>query len=169
MTDLRRLPTLFISHGSPMLALTPSPAHHFLRQLGTALPRPQSILVVSAHWESAVAPAVSFAVQPDTYHDFGAFPPPHCLPCAIRLPGHQLRLIASSRCLPPQVSASNPARIVASTMAHGYRYGSCIRRPTSRCCRYRFYTARHRQSMPGSAWRWPHCAAKASSLSARVR
>ena len=69
------LPTLFISHGSPMLAITDSPARRFLETLGTSLPRPESILVVSAHWESEDAPAVSLALHPETIHDFRGFPP----------------------------------------------------------------------------------------------
>lgn len=68
-------PTLFISHGSPMLAMTESPAHRFLQELGKTLPRPRAILVVSAHWESMQAPAVSLAQRPTTIHDFGDFPP----------------------------------------------------------------------------------------------
>jgi 4,5-DOPA dioxygenase extradiol len=68
------LPTLFVSHGSPMLALQDSPARRFLQQLGETLPRPQAILVVSAHWETAGSPAVSLARQPETIHDFGGFP-----------------------------------------------------------------------------------------------
>ena len=68
------LPALFISHGSPMLALTDTPAHQFLADLGRTLPRPRAILVASAHWESAGAPAVSLATRPETIHDFGGFP-----------------------------------------------------------------------------------------------
>ena len=71
---MTRLPTLFISHGSPMLAIEDSPAHRFLLELGRTLPRPTGILVASAHWESIGAPAVSLAPQPDTIHDFGGFP-----------------------------------------------------------------------------------------------
>ncbi len=43
------------------------------RQLGEQLPKPSSILVVSAHWESHI-PTVSRAVQPETIHDFSGFP-----------------------------------------------------------------------------------------------
>lgn len=66
------LPSLFISHGSPMLALTPSPAHDFLRQLGDQW-QPKAIVVVSAHWESRQL-QVSRSARPETIHDFGGFP-----------------------------------------------------------------------------------------------
>ena len=68
------LPALFVSHGSPMLALQDSPARRFLEGLGASLPRPKAILAVSAHWETAGGPDVSLAAQPETIHDFGGFP-----------------------------------------------------------------------------------------------
>ena len=68
------LPTLFVSHGAPTLAIVDSPANRFLRQLGKTLPRPKAILVASAHWESQSGPAVSLAANPKTIHDFGGFP-----------------------------------------------------------------------------------------------
>jgi 4,5-DOPA dioxygenase extradiol len=68
------LPTLFISHGAPTLAIENSPAHRFLLELGKTLPRPKAILVASAHWESVGGPAVSLAAHPETIHDFGGFP-----------------------------------------------------------------------------------------------
>ncbi|HEV7619835.1 MAG TPA: class III extradiol ring-cleavage dioxygenase [Burkholderiaceae bacterium] len=71
---MTRLPTLFISHGSPMLAIDDSPARRFLLELGKTLPRPKAIIVVSAHWESMDGPAVSDASRPETIHDFGGFP-----------------------------------------------------------------------------------------------
>lgn len=71
---MNRLPTLFISHGSPMLALQDSPARRFLSELGKSLPRPRAILIASAHWETLNGPALSFAQRPETIHDFGGFP-----------------------------------------------------------------------------------------------
>ena len=68
------LPALFVSHGSPMILVEPSPARSFLTGLSASLPRPQAILVVSAHWETE-APAVSASPRPETIHDFGGFPP----------------------------------------------------------------------------------------------
>jgi len=73
----RRLPSLFLSHGSPMMALEPSPARDFLAGLGTSLPRPHAILVVSAHHDAAYEggrATVTASPAPPTIHDFGGFP-----------------------------------------------------------------------------------------------
>lgn len=67
------LPTLFVSHGSPMLAVEPGRAGAMLAELGRTLPKPEAILVVSAHWQTRV-PTASTAAQPETIHDFGGFP-----------------------------------------------------------------------------------------------
>jgi len=69
-----QMPAIFVSHGSPMLALDGSPAHHYLQGLADELPRPKDILVVSAHWETK-APTVSTVAVPETIHDFGGFAP----------------------------------------------------------------------------------------------
>lgn len=68
------LPSLFISHGSPMLALQPGASGPALARLASQLPRPRAIVVVSAHWESREL-RVGGAAQPRTWHDFGGFPP----------------------------------------------------------------------------------------------
>ena len=68
------LPSLFVSHGSPMLALTPSSARDFLAGLGGTLPRPTAIVVASAHWETE-RPAVNAVAVNPTMHDFYGFPP----------------------------------------------------------------------------------------------
>ena len=48
------LPSLFISHGSPMHALEPGAAGKAWAALASSLPRPRAILIVSAHWETNV-------------------------------------------------------------------------------------------------------------------
>jgi len=65
-------PALFISHGSPELAVKDSPAHRFLSGYAAELPRPARILMVSAHWETT-HPLVATAPQPSTVYDFGGF------------------------------------------------------------------------------------------------
>lgn len=69
------LPSLFISHGSPMLALEPGASGPALAKLAAELPRPKAIVVVSAHWESQRL-LVTAGEQPQTWHDFGGFPAP---------------------------------------------------------------------------------------------
>lgn len=68
------LPSLFISHGSPMLALEPGASGPALRRLASELPRPKAIVLVSAHWESTGLEVASHPAPP-TWHDFGGFPP----------------------------------------------------------------------------------------------
>ena len=66
-------PSLFISHGSPMLAITPSPARDFLESFGKSLKKPRAIVIASAHFGTA-RPAVVADAQPDMIYDFGGFP-----------------------------------------------------------------------------------------------
>lgn len=70
---MNRLPAIFVSHGSPTLPLERGPAVDFLRGLGGTLGKPEAILIVSAHWDTA-RPAVSAAEKPETIHDFYGFP-----------------------------------------------------------------------------------------------
>jgi 4,5-DOPA dioxygenase extradiol len=68
------MPTVFVSHGSPMLYLEKElPARAFLAGLGTVVPRPKAIVAVSAHWNTE-RPAVSVSARPETIHDFYGFP-----------------------------------------------------------------------------------------------
>ena len=68
------LPSLYISHGSPMLALLPSPARDFLAGLGDRIGRPDAIVIASAHWETE-HPELGAGTVNDTIHDFYGFPP----------------------------------------------------------------------------------------------
>lgn len=70
-----RLPSLFLSHGSPMLAVEDSPAGRFLDGLGQQLPWPKAIVVASAHFMTD-RPMAGGHLQPHTVHDFGGFPEP---------------------------------------------------------------------------------------------
>jgi 4,5-DOPA dioxygenase extradiol len=68
-----RLPSLFLSHGAPDLPIQERPVARFLRSLAAQFPKPQAILVISAHWLTD-RPTVSKALQPKTIHDFSGFP-----------------------------------------------------------------------------------------------
>jgi 4,5-DOPA dioxygenase extradiol len=68
------LPSLFISHGSPMMPLRDQPARDFLRGLGAQLERPKAILVASAHWDTE-RPEITAVPVNATIHDFFGFPP----------------------------------------------------------------------------------------------
>jgi len=72
MTE-RVLPSVFVSHGAPTLAIEKNDTVEFLRRLGAGLGRPRAILCVSAHWATRV-PTLSAAERPETIHDFGGFP-----------------------------------------------------------------------------------------------
>ena len=67
------LPALFVSHGAPTLALAPGATGARLRSLAAALPRPREILVISAHWDTAV-PLVGAAAAQKLIYDFSGFP-----------------------------------------------------------------------------------------------
>jgi 4,5-DOPA dioxygenase extradiol len=72
------LPPIFVSHGSPMIALEPGDAGAFLQRLGPAIDaafgRPRAIVSVSAH-TAARAPVVLGAARHEAIYDFGGFDP----------------------------------------------------------------------------------------------
>jgi len=69
------LPTLFLSHGSPMHALQPGAVRAVWEGIARDLPRPKAILIASAHWETNI-PALTGSACPETIHDFYGFPKP---------------------------------------------------------------------------------------------
>jgi len=68
------MPAVFVGHGSPMTAFEQNPYVDAWRALGQRLPRPRSILVISAHWY-AQGTAVTSSARQKTIHDFYGFPP----------------------------------------------------------------------------------------------
>ena len=70
------LPPIFVSHGSPMIALEPGAAGAFMSRLGPAIDaefgRPTAILAVSAH-TAAGAPVLLAAERHEAVYDFGDF------------------------------------------------------------------------------------------------
>jgi 4,5-DOPA dioxygenase extradiol len=70
------LPSLFVSHGSPMLPFDDCPARDFLRGLGREIGRPRAIVVASAHWDTQDEPHTNAVAENATIHDFYGFPRP---------------------------------------------------------------------------------------------
>jgi len=68
-----RMPVLFVGHGSPMYAIEENEFVHTWRKLGESIPRPKSILCISAHWETN-GTYVTAMPKPPTIQDFGGFP-----------------------------------------------------------------------------------------------
>ena len=73
-----RMPVLFVSHGSPMLALDaewgPGEWSRVLLNWGSRF-APKAIVAISAHWESDGVIRVTASPRPGILHDFGGFPP----------------------------------------------------------------------------------------------
>jgi len=67
------LPSVFLSHGSPMHALNAGVVGEVWRGLADSWPRPRAILMVSAHWETDL-PMLTGNPKPETVHDFSGFP-----------------------------------------------------------------------------------------------
>ncbi len=72
MDTSTRMPALYIGHGAPPLLDDPVWSAQ-LASLAADLPRPRSILIVSAHWESAPLALSATGPGVDLVYDFGGF------------------------------------------------------------------------------------------------
>ncbi|MCW8914848.1 MAG: dioxygenase [Magnetovibrio sp.] len=70
---MSKQPSLFVSHGSPMIMVQQSASQAFLKSLGEKLPRPRAIISATAHWTTA-HPMINADTNPQTVHDFHGFP-----------------------------------------------------------------------------------------------
>lgn len=72
------MPVVFVPHGGGPMPLLGDANHRelteFMRSLAAQLPRPDAIVVISAHWEEAVV-SISHAPTPGMLFDYYGFPP----------------------------------------------------------------------------------------------
>ncbi len=68
-----RMPAIFFGHGNPMNALADNVFTQAWSEIGRNIPKPRSILCISAHWCIPTV-AVTAMGRPRTIHDFGGFP-----------------------------------------------------------------------------------------------
>jgi len=69
----KRLPVLFLGHGSPMNAIEDTEFSRAWSEAAQSIPKPRAVLCISAHWETWGTLATAMA-HPKTIHDFGGFP-----------------------------------------------------------------------------------------------
>ncbi len=69
-----RMPLVFLGHGSPMNAIEDTEYGRAWSALGRNLPRPEAILVVSAHWMTRGTTLVDVSAMPRQIYDFYGFP-----------------------------------------------------------------------------------------------
>jgi 4,5-DOPA dioxygenase extradiol len=69
----KKMPVLFLGHGSPMNAVEENEFVAGWRNIGREIPRPKAVVCVSAHWETQGTQVTAMA-KPKTIHDFGGFP-----------------------------------------------------------------------------------------------
>ncbi len=74
--DRKKMPVLFIGHGSPEFTVGDNRFNRCWKSLGKKIPRPLSILCISAHWVIQEGTAVTATDTPKTIHDFYGFPRP---------------------------------------------------------------------------------------------
>lgn len=69
----RKMPVLFLGHGSPMNAIEENAFVQGFRKAASEIPKPNAILCISAHWYTNGTKVTAMDL-PQTIHDFGGFP-----------------------------------------------------------------------------------------------
>ncbi len=71
--ETKKMPALFLGHGSPMNAIEENEFVTGFRNIGSTIEIPKAIICISAHWETR-GTHVTAMEHPKTIHDFGGFP-----------------------------------------------------------------------------------------------
>ncbi|MCY1001463.1 class III extradiol ring-cleavage dioxygenase [Myxococcus sp. MISCRS1] len=69
-----KAPALFVSHGSPMVALDTDAYPRALKSFGEGVSTAKALVVVSAHWETPGEVRVTASERPPLVYDFHGFP-----------------------------------------------------------------------------------------------
>jgi len=81
---------IYFSHGGGPLPILGDPSHKamvdFMKQLPSQIPKPEVILVISAHWEEPAATVLG-ATKPPLFYDYYGFPP-EAYTLTYPVPGH---------------------------------------------------------------------------------
>lgn len=72
-TEEKKMPLLFVGHGSPMNAIEDNEFSQRWFAVGKEIPQPKAVLCISTHWLTK-GTHVTAMEHPETIHDFGGFP-----------------------------------------------------------------------------------------------
>jgi 4,5-DOPA dioxygenase extradiol len=154
-------PTIYVSHGSPMVMLHKTPAHDFLAGFGRELGRPKAIVIATAHFTTR-RPVLTGDERPEMIYDFGGFPQP-LFEMTYPAPGSPELAVRGAQML---VDAGIDALPVAG---RGFDHGTWVPlklmfpRPTFRSCSSPCSRIAASNIMRPWAAPWRRCARRASS------
>ncbi len=69
-----KMPLLFVGHGSPMNAIEHNIYTESWREIGSRIPTPRAILMLSAHWITEGEIRIAVHPQPPMIYDMYGFP-----------------------------------------------------------------------------------------------
>lgn len=69
----KKMPALFLSHGSPMNVILDNEYTNSLIKLGQELEKPKAIIIISAHWKTK-GTYITYSNKPRQIYDFYGFP-----------------------------------------------------------------------------------------------
>ena len=72
-SEQAQIPAVFISHGSPMVAIQHGAYQDALAEFGRTV-QPRAIVSISAHWGTGTSISITGDARHTTIHDFGGFP-----------------------------------------------------------------------------------------------